>query len=143
MGRTTYQMMEDYWPQVAKDKIGRPAEIQFAERFEAVEKIVVSSTLQKVNWKNVRILRDKVIDEVKRLKKEEGGYIAIGSPSLISYLTRAGLIDEFNLLIHPFLTSKGPLLFNDLKDTTRLELLDYEVFDSGVISTHYTVKSHH
>lgn len=137
MGRITYQLMEDYWPEVAKNKSGTGAEVKFAEAIDKVEKIVVSRTLTSVNWENTTILSENIVEKIKQLKLEEGGNIDIGGPSLISLLAQENLIDEFIFVIHPFILGKGIALMRDLPKRLDLELIDERRFKSGAIVTHY------
>lgn len=140
MGRKTYQLMEDYWPDVAKNKAGSTSEIKFAQNLEKIQKLVVSSTLKNVTWSNSKIIRDNLTEELFKLKKQSGKDISIGSVSLISYFARKQLIDEFIFVLHPIILGKGKQLFADVELNLKLELISTKVFNSGVIMTHYKMK---
>lgn len=140
MGRKTYQLMEAHWPNVAKNKSGSKAENEFAEHLERIEKIVASTTLDRVDWGDTRIIESNIGEEVRRLKAISGNNILIGGPSLISYLTKENLIDEFHFVIQPFVLTQGIKLFTHPIDHVELELVETTQFDSGVIANHYRVK---
>lgn len=134
-GRTTYQLMEDYWPLVAKNKTGSPTVVEFAEKLDKKNRIVISKTLKEVKWHNTRIIRE--IDEIKKLKQQESKDIMIGGPSLISQLTEQNLVDEFYLFIQPIILGKGLTLFKNISERHDLEYLDSKILKSGVVMIHY------
>lgn len=140
-GRKTFELMEGFWPLVVKDKDALPIEVGFAEKLDQVQKYVISRTLKKVTWINSKIIHQNVIEEITKLKQQDGKDIAIGSPSIILLLTKAGLIDEFNFLIYPIVLGKGIRLFYDLEEMINLVLIKSEIFKSGVVSAEYKVKN--
>src|SRR5215469_7977042 len=92
-GRTTYEIMVPYWPDIAKNPAGETKEdIAFAEAFDAVEKVVFSKSLEKAEGKNSRIVRTKPEDEIRKLKQEEGRDMYVGGVALPSYLIGLGLV---------------------------------------------------
>ena len=139
-GRVTYQLMEGYWPAVAKNKTGTEAEIRFAEELERVDKFVVSKTLNEVEWEGTQIIRENIVEKIQQLKEEDGKDILIGGPSLIAYLTQHNLIDEYNLVIQPFILGEGITLFKNLSNQINLELVRVTPLETGVIWTQYKVK---
>lgn len=64
MGRVTFQLMYPYWHIVARDKTGSPAEISFAEKLEKIHKILVSKSIDHVDWANTEIIKDKIKGKV-------------------------------------------------------------------------------
>ena len=140
MGRKTYELMENYWPEVAKNKTGTDSEIRFAENFDEIQKIMISRSRKSVTWNNSSIISENVIEEISKLKEGSGKQISVGSPSIISLLTRNNLVDEFMLLIHPIILGTGLKLFKEIAQRVDLELLATKAFNSGVIVTHYRVK---
>ena len=97
-GRRTYELMASYWPTptaTTNDPI-------VAERMNNLPKIVVSRTLQKVEWNNSRLIRENVAEEISKLKQQPGKDMAIfGSSNLSLTLTRLGLIDEYRVIREP------------------------------------------
>ncbi|MDD8018724.1 MAG: dihydrofolate reductase family protein [Bacteroidota bacterium] len=136
-GRTTYQMMADYWPTAETDPDATVSEKNFAKKYNALPKIVFSQTLQKAEWNNSRIVRSNLVEEVMKLKKEPGKNISADSISIFQELMRHNLIDEFWLVVHPLLCQKGKHLFDGINDTISLTLVDTKTFASGVVVLHY------
>ena len=133
LGRVTYKEWEGHWPKQANDP--------FAELLNDTPKYVVSNTLKTAEWKNTRILRGDAAAEVGKLKRETAKDILIpGSAQLVSSLTSKGLIDEYQLFIHPVVVAKGKRLFKDGIDPTLLELVSSQAFGTGVIEARYRSK---
>ncbi len=141
-GRTTYQLMVPYWPDVARNQSGPESEIEFARVFDALDKVVFSTTLQHVDGNNTRIVRGNVAEELIALKQQPGKDICVGSLSLASQLSARGLIDEYRFVVHPIVAGKGPRLFETVKpqESLRLDFIDSETFRSGVVALHYRKK---
>jgi dihydrofolate reductase len=137
-GRTTYQLMEDYWPSVVKNPTGTKTMDDFAIAIENVPKVLFSRTVKKVTWHNARLATKDLKDEVLELKQQPGNDIYVGSPSLINQLTKLNLIDEWQLCVHPVITGKGLQLFKDLPDRIVFNLLKTKAFKtSGHVVFYY------
>ncbi|MBC9931198.1 dihydrofolate reductase family protein [Chitinophaga qingshengii] len=137
-GRVMYQLMFPYWADVARDQSGTPGEIKFAERFTAIDKVVVSRSLESAP-ENVRIIRSNPAAELLKLKQQPGKKISVDSVSMLPELISAGLIDEFNLVIHPVIVGKGrPILpAGSLQEQLNLKLVETKNFSSGAVAHHY------
>jgi dihydrofolate reductase len=136
-GRITYQMMEDYWPGLVKNPSGNKPMDQFAVLIDNISKIVYSRTLQQVEWKNSLLKNEIRTEEILALKEQPGKPILAGSPGLIVALTQLGLIDEYQLCIHPVIAGKGLPLFKNMQDSINLKLLNTKIFDSGAVVHYY------
>ena len=138
-GRTTYQLMVPYWPDIAKDQSAKRADLEFARVFDSLDMIVFSTTLKHVDGKNRRIARGNVAEELLALKQQPGKDILVGSLSIASQLSAQDLIDEYYFVIHPVIAGKGPRLFETLKlqDRLQLEFIDSKTFQSGVVALRY------
>jgi len=136
-GRVTYQLMESYWPNAHKDPQATKIMIEFADKFNALPKIVFSKTLQKADWQNSRIIRDNAIEEIIRLKKLPGKNLSIGGISISQELMKKGLIDEIIILVQPVLWGKGRRLFDGLENRNNLNLVETKTFNSGVVVLRY------
>jgi len=138
-GRTTYQLMVPYWPDIAKNPSESEADKAFARAFEALDKVVFSTTLKHVEGNNTRIVRANVAEEVLALKQQPGKDISVGSLSIASQLSARGMIDEYSFVVHSVLAGKGPRLFDTVKQPDRLGLdfLGSENFPHGVVALHY------
>ncbi len=137
-GRKTYQLMAGYWPNAHNDPEATKSMINFANKFNAMSKIVISKTLTTAEWNNTKLITDNVIEEVKILKAQSGKNISVGGISTCNEFMRLGLIDECWLLVHPLLIGKGHRLFDGLENTIRLKLIDTMTFKSGVEVLHYS-----
>lgn len=139
-GRITYQLMESYWSSVVKNPTGNKPIDEFAVLIDNISKIVFSSTLKKVDWKNTTMKKEVVKEEVLELKQQAGKNILVGSPSLIVALTQFDLIDEYQLCVHPIILGSGLTLFKNLTDRVNLKLFNTKTFDSGSIILYYERK---
>ncbi len=136
-GRTTYQLMESFWPSVVKKPTGDKPTDEFAVVMDNIPKIVFSRTLKKVDWKNTKLKKEVVKEEVLELKEQGVKDILVGSPSLISAFTQLGLIDEYQLCVHPVILGKGLPLFKDVRERIYLKPLKTETFGSGAVVLYY------
>ena len=138
-GRTTYQLMVPYWPDLASNPSENEAANEFARVFDSLDKVVFSTTLQHVDGNNTRLVRANVAEEVLALKQQPGKDIFVGGLSIASQLSARGLIDEYRFVVHPVVAGKGPRLFETVKpqDSLRLDFVDSETFRSGVVALHY------
>ena len=137
MGRKTYQLMAGYWPVAYKDPECTESIKRFADKFNAMKKIVFSNTLKSVEWQNSVLAEKDLISTVSELKKEKGKSISAGSISIGEQLLRHNLIDEFWFVIHPVIAGKGPRLFDEVNVSKNLQLIDSRKFDSGAIAVRY------
>lgn len=135
-GRNTYHLMYPYWHDVAINQSESKATNEFARTFDLIPKIVFSTTLKSVQWKNTTLFRSNLQEEVLRLKQQPGKNISVGGLNIASQLAQSGLIDEYHFLIQPIVAGKGPRLFESGKDFT-LELVGSKTFQSGVVALRY------
>jgi dihydrofolate reductase len=140
-GRKTYQLMVPYWPDVANDPSGdRDSDYEFAKAFDAVSKIVVfSQSLESPESEKTRIVRTDLLDEVLKLKQEEGKNILTGGVTIPMQLAELGLIDEYHFVIHPIVIGVGRRLFEgiNLPEKLQLKLVESSVFKSGSVALRY------
>jgi len=100
-GRKTYQLMVPYWPDAAKDPSSSKADIEFANAFDSLKKVVFSRSLDSAEDKNTRIVRTDLRDEILKLKEEPGGNILTGGVDIPSQLIALGLVDEYRIVVQP------------------------------------------
>ncbi len=140
LGRVTYQMMEAAWRPPAES--GVKAEwmddwmMPFARTIDAAKKVVVSSTLEQVDW-NAELLRGNLGEGVERLKRQPGKGVSVGGVTLPRALAELGLIDEYELVVHPRLAGHGPTLFAGLAKRVDLKLVDRLELASGAVALRY------
>jgi dihydrofolate reductase len=138
-GRKTYQLMVPYWPDIAKSQSETRADIEFAQAFDSLNKIVFSRSLAGAEDKNTRIVRTNLRDEILKLKQEPGKSILVGGVDVPSQLTELGLIDEYRVVIMPIIAGAGRRLFEgvNLQEKLRLKLVESKVFKSGCVALRY------
>jgi dihydrofolate reductase len=140
-GRTTYQMMEGYWPTAADQANATKHDIEHSRWYAHVAKVVLSRTMKGANLVNTKIISDNLTDEIIKLKQGTGKEIIIfGSPTAAHSLMAAKLIDDYWLFVNPVLLGQGIPLFKDIKEKTALTLVTSKVFPSGVVCLHYNYK---
>jgi dihydrofolate reductase len=101
-------------------------------------KLVFSKTLAQATWNNTRLLRDFDPRAIADMKQQPGkNMIVFGSGSIVSLLTRHGLIDEYQVVVAPVLLGGGKPLLAGLTQAARLELLDSKPFPSGNVILRY------
>ena len=148
LGRGMYPGYQQYWrailanPEGVSPFTGRVAskgEIDYAHFADKTPHIVLSKTLDQVDWKNTRVVRD--VEEIRKLKQRPGKDIyAIGGATLVSSLMNWGLIDEVRLLVNPLILGGGKALFKDVKDRHVLKLVQAKPFKSGRVSLTYVTQ---
>ena len=136
-GRVTYQLMESYWPHAHEDPKATKGMLEFADKFNAVPKVVFSRTLQEANWSNTRLVRENMIEEVVKLKGQTAKDILLDGISISQEFIRLGIVDEYWIVLHPVLGGKGRRLFDGLNSRANLKLMDSRTFRLGVIALHY------
>jgi dihydrofolate reductase len=136
-GRTTYQLMESYWPTIVKNPAGNKPEDEFAVLIDNISKIVYSRTLKNVVWKNTKLKKEVIKEEILALKQQPGKNILAGSPSVIVALTQLDLIDEYQLCVQPIILGRGLTLFKNVKGRMNLKLLKTKSFGSGAVTLYY------
>jgi dihydrofolate reductase len=135
-GRVTYQLME-YWPTVVKNPTGNKAMDEFAVTIDNINKIVFSRTLKNVTWKNSRLAKGGIKEEVIALKQQPGKDIFVGSPGLIIQSLNLNLVDELQLCVHPVVVGKGLPLFKNISDRMNFKLLRTKTFGGGAVILYY------
>ena len=133
-GRVTYELMAGYWPSASS-----PTEDPIIiDRMNNLPKIVFSKTLEKIEWKNTKLNKEIVANDVLGLKRQPGKNMVIyGSGSIVSAFMNLGLIDEYHLLVNPVVLGRGKPLFKDLQDIHKLKLIRTKTFSNDVVLLHY------
>ncbi len=135
LGRVTYEIMTNFWP--ANTEETAPG----ADKMNTTPKIVFSKTLDKAEWgkwKNARAVRDHVAEEITKLKQLPGKDMVIyGSAYLVQGFTQLGLIDEYQLMVHPIVLGSVKRLWGELERPVNLKLLRTGAFKTGVVVLYY------
>jgi dihydrofolate reductase len=136
-GRGLYELMAAYWPTAESDPSTTETEREFGRLWNAMPKIVFSSTLESVEW-NSRLVRGDVGEELARLRTEFDGDLDVGGATLASAFIRRGLVDEYRLVVHPVVLGAGTPFWPRLDAPIRLRLTETRRFESGVLYLGYT-----
>jgi len=124
LGRVTYEGFAEAWPS---------REDEFADKFNAMPKYVVSSTLTDPEWNNSTVLNGDLAEEVTKLKAEHDGDIYVhGSAQLVHSLLENDLVDQVNLMVYPVVLGAGKRAFGDTSDKRQLKLTDCRAVGDGV-----------
>jgi dihydrofolate reductase len=138
-GRVTYEMMEAAWrpsPTGARPEWMADWMAPFARTMNAAKKYVVSSTLKQVDW-NAELVRGDLEKAVRQLKQEPGTGLFTGGVTLPLALAEMGLIDDYELVVHPRLAGHGPALFAGLSRHVDLKLVGRLELRSGAVAMRY------
>ncbi|PZQ20129.1 MAG: deaminase [Stenotrophomonas acidaminiphila] len=138
-GRVTYEMMESYWPAVARGEVDAPPALrEWADKLEAKPKYVVSSARADFPWTNSHRIAGDLRSGVQALKDAIPDGVLLGSGLLANELDRLDLIDEYRFLVHPRIAGHGPTLYQDgLPRARRLELVSATPLRCGAVAMHY------
>jgi dihydrofolate reductase len=124
LGRVTYDVFAASWPSM---------EGEVADKFNAMPKYVVSSTLENPEWNNSVVLEGDVVEEVSRLRQELGGDVVVhGSPQLVQTLLEHDLVDELRMMVFPVVLGTGKRLFGKTSDKKRLRLTNSRTVGDGI-----------
>jgi dihydrofolate reductase len=136
-GRTTYQLMADYWPTADADPSTTGPTAEFAGIWRDMPKIVYSRTLPlQADW-NTTVRREVDAEEITALKAQPGGDMVVGGADLAATFRRLGLVDEYRIYVHPVLLGRGNRLFAPTDDTVGLRLVESRTFGNGVVLVRY------
>ncbi|MGA7106589.1 MAG: dihydrofolate reductase family protein [Terracidiphilus sp.] len=133
-GRVTYAMMASYWPTPIADQ-HMPI---VAKSMNAAPKVVFSRTLNEATWNNTRLLKDNLLEEVRKLKAESGpGLCILGSGSIVAQLAAHNLIDEYQMMIDPIALGGGRSMFHGIPAPLHLKLSRSRTFKNGKVFLSY------
>ncbi|MBX3378993.1 MAG: dihydrofolate reductase family protein [Phycisphaeraceae bacterium] len=140
-GRVTYEMMEAAWrlPDGEVVRSGPDWMQPFARTIDAAKKYVVSTTLDRVDW-NAQLIRGDLATAVQQLKQEPGNGLFVGGVKLPFALAELGLIDEYEVIVHPRIAGHGPTLFAGLSKHIDLKLTSRHELASGAVAMRYEPK---
>lgn len=137
-GRSTYEMMYQYWPNMLDNLEASEHERNHAAWVDSVEKLVCSTSLSEVTWNNASLIKGNLIQRLQIEKSKDGGDILVlGSPRLAQFLLKVGLVDQLCLTVSPVIVGAGLNLFNGISGT--LKLLESVQMQSGVLGLTYSI----
>nr|HET6904113.1 dihydrofolate reductase family protein [Ktedonobacteraceae bacterium] len=129
LGHTTYLQQAAAWPKQTGE---------MADLLNSHAKVVFSKRLTTLEWNNSMLASASVTEEIARLKEQPGKNISVtGGATLAQSLSRLGLIEEYNLVMHPVVLGGGKPLFTEMSQPLNLKLVSAKTFDSGAIGLTY------
>ena len=138
-GRRIYQVMA-VWETDPTLADHSPVTRDFAQIWQAADKVVYSKTLETVSTTRTRIERDFDPEVVRQMKARVGREISVGGPELVAHAIKAGLVDEWHLFVTPIVVGGGKRSVPD-NVRVKLELLDERRFKGGVVYLHYRTRT--
>jgi dihydrofolate reductase len=129
LGHTTYLQQAAPWPSQTSE---------MTALLNSHTKIVFSSRLTTLEWRNSRLATASAAEEIAHLKQQAGKNILVGGGAMLARsLARTGLIDEYHLVVHPVVLGSGKPLFKDLPHSLSLKVLSAKTFALGAIGLTY------
>jgi len=138
-GRVTYEMMEEAWREPAPPGARPDWMNAFGRKIDVMKKYVVSRTLDSVDW-NAELLRGELATAVQKLKSQPGKRLLTGGVTLPLALAELGLIDEYDVVVHPRIAGHGPALFAGISKLVDLKLVNKQEFRSGAVAMQYEAR---
>jgi dihydrofolate reductase len=139
-GRRMYEVMA-YWETAEADPSNPEYVLEFARIWKRIVKIVYSQTLERVQG-NARLSRGNIVEEIAQLKAQPGQDMSVGGASIAAALSQSGLIDEYQLFIHPVVLGRGTPMFQAANTQINLRLVETRTFHSGVVMLRYQALGH-
>src|SRR3954453_11026945 len=134
-GRGLYEVMR-FWDTADQNPWAAPYQLEFAQIWQRLPKIVFSTTLQEVHG-NARLATAGVAEEVARLKDRQGEDVGVGGAGLAAALIALDLVDEYQLFVSPVVLGAGTPFFPARAERLDLELLETRTFGSRVVYLRY------
>lgn len=134
-GRTTYELMLNYWP-TQQAKHDYPHAYAY---MNGCKKHTFSKTVSYTDWQSCffyKELNRAAIEDIKRTTHKD--IVVLGSGEISKQLHNLGLIDEYHILLDPQIKGQGKQFFHET-DPVRLKLDSTKKFDCGVTYLQYSV----
>jgi dihydrofolate reductase len=128
LGRVTYEGFAAAWP----SRSGDP----YSDKFNSMPKYAVSTTLERADWNNTTIIREDVVESIRRLKEDQN-VLVWGSPALVRTLMEAGLVDEYALLVSPIVRGSGKKYFPEGAEHS-LRIAEARPLEGGMLALRLT-----
>ncbi|CDO08951.1 deaminase [Mycolicibacterium cosmeticum] len=140
-GRRLYDLMSAYWPTAEQAPDATPLTVDFARIWCAMPKVVFSRSLESVG-SNCRLERGDPVDVVRRLKAETAGRLELAGATLAAPIVRAGLVDEYRMVVTPTAVGGGTPFFPTLPSWMALRLVETRTFPGGTVLLRYEARRH-
>ena len=130
-GRRLWEVMSGHWPTAGDDPSTSDVEREFARIWNAMPKVVFSTTLEHVEH-NARLVQGDVGQVLEDVRREFDGDLGVAGPNLAGQFVRRGLVDEYQLIVHPVVLGAGTPFWPELDAPLRLRPVEKHTFSSGV-----------
>jgi dihydrofolate reductase len=128
LGRKTYDLMASYWPTPQASQ----NDPEVAKGMNSLPKVVFSKSLDEPTWSNTTVKKGNLVDEVKKMKKGSGENIAVlGSGTIVSQLAKEGLVDEYQIVVHPVVLGSGRTAFEGVEKMQSFKRTKTRAFGNG------------
>ena len=132
-GRRSYEEMVKYWPKATG---------VFADKMNALKKVVLSRTLTTAEWNNTEIISDRIGERIRELKNSPGrAIVAWAGAGLVKTLSELNLVDEYRLIVNPVLLGSGTRLFEGVPNRKLKLVRTMQVGDELAVLCHEPVHS--
>jgi dihydrofolate reductase len=131
-GRRMYDAMLYWETYEARSEGSSEFEDEFARTWRGLDKLVISSTLDRVSSGNTTLVREIRPDAIRQLKAASSRDISVAGPTLAAQFINAGLVDEYALYSVPVVMGSGDPVFKDLERRLDLDLVEERRFASGM-----------
>jgi dihydrofolate reductase len=129
-GRKTYDLMAGYWTTAMADQ----HDPVVAKAMNNMQKVVFSRTMEKASWVNTKLIKNDIVSEIRKMKKEPGpGMVIMGSGQIIAQLAQEQVIDEYQIMVNPVALGKGRTMFDDMGKILSMKLLSTRTFQNGKV----------
>ncbi len=135
-GRRLWELMSAHWPTAEGAPGSTEVENEYARIWNATPKIVFSSTLDSVEG-NARLVNGNVATVLADVRREFDGDLEVGGANLAGQFVRAGLVDEYDVVVHPVTIGAGTPFWPPLESPISLRLGRTRTFESGVVALTY------
>jgi dihydrofolate reductase len=137
IGHGVYKDMSEHWTAAVKNPATPKLEAEFAGKFNAIPKLVFSTRPEELEWNAKQVLvkdHNDIAEVVAELKTQPGrDMVLYGGVRIAQTFVQLGLIDEYQLVVHPVILGSGRPLFKDVKDRVNLKLVNTKHDLSGVV----------
>ncbi len=130
-GRRLWEVMAAHWPTAENDPSSTDVEREYARIWNAMPKVVFSTTLEHVEH-NARLVRGDVGTVFEEVRREFDGDLGVAGPNLAGQFVRRGLVDEYRLVVHPVVLGAGTPFWPEVDAPLRLRPVERQTFSSGV-----------
>jgi len=137
LGRNTAEGFIPHWEGVANNPTD--PDLEFGKRVTDISKTVFSRKLKNSKWKNAKLAKGKIVEEISKLKKQKGKDIIVyGGSSFVALLLKYNLVDELHLLVNPVAFGDGVTIYDDIKKRLSFTLMKCQSFGCGTVLLCYT-----